>query len=205
MAAHYTDAGGGVRRIVGGARDGTLHEAETSAKRSLSTVVPVDVVLLRWPAEHARRDELHEQRCPRLLLVEDGVPPVPADDLEDWIRVPAGEDDLTVRVDGLRRRIRERAQPVPELDGDGVLRLDGLWVSLPPVEARLTAALLDRYGAVVSRDNLARAGWPGGAPGRNALDVHMLRLRRRLSPLALAIRTVRSRGYLLEGAIPGRP
>jgi hypothetical protein len=26
----------------------------------------------------------------------------------------------------------------------------------------------------------------------------MLRLRRRLSPLALAIRTVRSRGYLLE-------
>jgi DNA-binding response OmpR family regulator len=28
--------------------------------------------------------------------------------------------------------------------------------------------------------------------------VHMLRLRRRLSPLALAIRTVRSRGYLLE-------
>ena len=56
------------------------------------------------------------------------------------------------------------------------------------------AALLDRYGAVVSRDALARAGWPAGAPGRNALDVHMLRLRRRLGPLALAIRTVRSRG-----------
>jgi DNA-binding response OmpR family regulator len=66
------------------------------------------------------------------------------------------------------------------------------------VEGRLTAALLDRFGAVVSRDSLARAGWPDGAPGRNALDVHMLRLRRRVAPLALAIRTVRSRGYLLE-------
>ena len=41
---------------------------------------------------------------------------------------------------------------------------------------------------------------PEGAPGRNALDVHMLRLRRRLSPLRLSIRTVRSRGYLLEAS-----
>ncbi len=69
-----------------------------------------------------------------------------------------------------------------------------------PVEARLTEALLGRIGAVVSRDALSRAGWPAGAPGRNALDVHVLRLRRRLSGLGLAIRTVRSRGYLLERA-----
>lgn len=72
------------------------------------------------------------------------------------------------------------------------------WVSVPPLEARLLSTLLDRFGAVVSRDNLSRSGWPTGAPGRNALDVHMLRLRRRISPLGLAIRTVRSRGYLLE-------
>lgn len=154
--------------------------------------------MLRWPAERARRAELQLQGCPRLLLVEDGAPPVPVDDLEDWIRVPAGEVDLRVRVDGLRHRVESRLRPLPALDDDGVLRLDGRWVSLPPVEARLTAALLDRYGAVVSRDNLAQAGWPEGSPGRNALDVHMLRLRRRLSTVALAIRTVRSRGYLLE-------
>jgi hypothetical protein len=164
------------------------------------TVTGVDVVLLRWPADQARRDELHQVGCPRLLLIEDGPPPLPLDDLEDWIRVPAGEADLRARVDGLRQRASERVRPLPDLDDDGVLRLDGRWVSLPPVEARLTAALLGRFGAVVSRDSLARAGWPEGAPGRNALDVHMLRLRRRLSPLALAIRTVRSRGYLLERA-----
>ena len=120
------------------------------------------------------------------------------DEFEDWIRVPAPEEDLRNRVDGLRRRVEGRTAPTPDLDEDGVLRVGPGWVSLPPVEARLMAALLDRYGAVVSRDALARAGWPSGAPGRNALDVHMLRLRRRLDPLELAIRTVRSRGYLLE-------
>ncbi len=112
--------------------------------------------------------------------------------------MPAGEIDLRARVDGLRRRVEAKVAPAPDLDEDGVLRLGDQWVSLPPVEARLMAALLERYGAVVSRDALSRAGWPAGAPGRNALDVHMLRLRRRLGPLALAIRTVRSRGYLLE-------
>jgi DNA-binding response OmpR family regulator len=66
------------------------------------------------------------------------------------------------------------------------------------VEARLMTALLDRQGAVVSRDALGRSGWPDGAPGRNALDVHVLRLRRRIDGIGLAIKTVRSRGYLLE-------
>ena len=127
------------------------------------------------------------------------IPPVAEpDDLEDWIRVPAADGDLRARVDGLRRRTEARTEPCPVLDDDGVLRLGDRWVSLPPVEARLTAALLERFGAVVSRDSLARAGWPAGAPGRNALDVHMLRLRRRISSLGLEVRTVRARGYLLQ-------
>lgn len=165
----------------------------------------MDVVLLRWPLEHDRRTELERAGQPRLLLVDEGAPPpVAASDLEDWIRVPADDGDLQARVAGLRARA-SKGLAAPELDLDGVLRLDGRWVSLPPVEARLTSALLDRYGAVVSRESLARAGWPEGAPGRNALDVHMLRLRRRVASLALAIRTVRSRGYLLERAPDDAP
>ncbi len=117
--------------------------------------------------------------------------------------MPSSEEDLRSRVEGLRRRVEGRTAPLPDLDGDGVLRVGTRWVSLPPVEARLMGALLDRYGAVVSRDQLARSGWPSGAPGRNALDVHMLRLRRRVGPLELAIRTVRSRGYLLERMAEG--
>ena len=89
---------------------------------------------------------------------------------------------------------------MPTLDGDGVLRFGTTWVSLPPVEARLTRAMVERFGAVVGRETLARAGWPEGTAGRNALDVHVLRLRRRLAVVGLVIRTVRSRGYLLEAA-----
>jgi DNA-binding response OmpR family regulator len=112
--------------------------------------------------------------------------------------VPAAAVDLHARGDALERRTRARSSEAPTLDDDGVLRFGGGWVPLPPVEARLTSVLLERAGAVVSREALGKAGWPDGAPGRNALDVHVLRLRRRLGPLGLAIRTVRSRGYLLE-------
>jgi DNA-binding response OmpR family regulator len=167
----------------------------------------VDVELVRWPLDAAQRDELRRSGRARLLLLEDGIAPPAAEpgELEDWIRLPAADADLRARVEGLQRRRDAEAAPAPMLDDDGVLRVGDRWVSLPPVEARLTGALIGRYGAVVSRDALARAGWPAGAPGRNALDVHMLRLRRRLSPLELVIRTVRSRGYLLERATAGEP
>ena len=157
----------------------------------------MDVVLVRWPVEWQRRERLAAEGRPRLLLVEHGSdPPAGADPLEDWVRVPAAEADVQVRMATLAARAR--LVTAPKLDGDGVLRFGSLWVSLPPVESRLTGAMLERFGAVVSRENLSRAGWPNGAPGRNALDVHVLRLRRRLTPVRLAIRTVRSRGYLLE-------
>ena len=158
----------------------------------------MDVVLIRWPEEVERRALLTAAQTPRLLLVELGEPPEPEDCLEDWVRVPASEADVRARVTGLWARAGQHVSTAPQLDADGVLRFGERWVSLPPVENRLTGALLERFGAVVSRDTLARAGWPEGAPGRNALDVHVLRLRRRLLPINLAIRTVRSRGYLLE-------
>ncbi|MDQ1375339.1 MAG: two-component system, OmpR family, response regulator [Actinomycetota bacterium] len=161
----------------------------------------VDVVLLRWPHEADRRIELAAQGLPRLLLVEDDAePPMPEDCLEDWVRVPASETDVKARVVGLSVRAEQHRSAVPVLDEHGMLRFGASWVSLPPVESRITAALVSRLGAVVRREELAEAGWPDGAPGRNALDVHVLRIRRRLSPLGLAIRTVRSRGYLLEAA-----
>jgi len=178
----------------------------------------MDVTMLRWPDEEARRSRICAAGEPRLLLVPDGEePPAVGDCLEDWIRVPATENEVRARVDALAVRSQahhtggnggngdhddhrngHESPPVPVLDDFGVLRLNGSWVALPPLEARLTEALLERLGAVTSRELLIRAGWPSGAPGRNALDVHVLRLRRRLQPVGLAIKTVRSRGYLLE-------
>ena len=156
---------------------------------------------MRWPREAPRRDDLTAQGHARLLLIEDGAPPPPTIDcLEDWVRAGTSDVELRARVAGLQARMAAHKRPAPELDGDGVLRHGEKWVSLPPVESRLAGVLLDRFGAVVSRDTLSRAGWPTGTSGRNALDVHILRLRRRLHPLALVIKTVRSRGYLLEAA-----
>ena len=159
---------------------------------------------MRWPGEAEERARLAERHIPRLLLVDDGIaPPETLDCLEDWIRLPAPESDLQARMDGLLTRRGAHLRSVPEIDTHGVLRFGSGWVSLPPVEARLADALVVRFGAVVGRDTLRRSVWPGSSPGRNVLDVHVLRLRRRLAPLGLAIRTVRSRGYMLEQAEPG--
>lgn len=177
-----------------------LHGGETDGKHALRTVGPMKVELVQWPSEEQRLTQLRHDEVPRLVLVPEGLsPPLSPDVLEDWIRLPASEDDVRSRVGVLTDRAAgvEDAR-VPELDENGLLRAGDRWVSLPPVEHRLMVVLLDRYRAVASRDALARAGWPEGIPGRNVLDVHIVRLRRRLGPLGLAIRTVRSRGYLLE-------
>lgn len=159
----------------------------------------MEVALIRWPAEADRRAALADGDAPRLLLLEAGAsPPEVVDCLEDWIRVPAADADLRARVRALEARTHRHLRLVPDLDVYGVLRFGNAWVSLPPVEARLVDALIERFGAVVGRDTLRRSVWPGSSPGRNVLDVHVLRLRRRLAPLGLVIRTVRSRGYMLE-------
>ena len=64
-----------------------------------------DVVLVRWPEETERLERLRAAGAPRLLLVgEDLAAPEPVDPLEDWIRLPAAEDDLRVRVSTLASR-----------------------------------------------------------------------------------------------------
>jgi two-component system, OmpR family, response regulator len=158
----------------------------------------VDVILVRWPEEELRLDELRESGAPRLVLVgPQAAPPECSDCLEDWIRLPAEDGDVRARLATLASRAgRELVSPT--IDGDGLLRFRGGWVSLSPVERSLASALVERFGAVVGRETLGRRAWPGGAPTRNALDVHVLRLRRRIASLGLEVRTVRSRGYLLQ-------
>jgi hypothetical protein len=177
----------------------------TGATGGTGSADPVDVVLVRWPEEGARLERLRASGVPRLLLVggELGAP-ASVDPLEDWIRLPAAEDDLRARVATLTARAGTTPS-APSVDGDGLLRHRGQWVTLSPVERALAAALVDRFGAVVGRDALVRRAWPGGSPTRNALDVHVLRLRRRIAGLGLEVRTVRARGYLLQAVDDSRP
>lgn len=157
----------------------------------------MDVVLLRWPEETDRLGELRELGVPRLLLVAPEADPPPiVDPLEDWIRLPAEDRDMRARATTLATRAP--ATTLPVMDDDGLLRFDGRWIALSPVERTLAVTLMERFGAVVGRDVLAKRVWPSGAPTRNALDVHMLRLRRRIADLGLEVRTVRARGYLMQ-------
>src|ERR1700674_3626458 len=82
-------------------------------------------------------------------------PPCAVDPPEDWVRLPADDRDLRARVATLSSRADvDLAQP--ELDEDGLLRYRGRWTALSPVERLLASALGERFGAVVSREGLAR-------------------------------------------------
>jgi two-component system OmpR family response regulator len=162
----------------------------------------VNVEVVHWPEDRERVLELRARGIARLLVVTNGDVPDSSDCLEDWVLASAPDGEREAR----RRAVRRRAQAhgvAPSLDGDGLLHHRDHWVSLSPVEQALAAALLDRFGAVVARDTLAGRAWPEDPPTRNALDVHVLRLRRRIAPLGLEIRTVRARGYLLQTASNG--
>ena len=166
--------------------------------------VPPDlggVTLVHWPRDEALRADLAGQRRPRLLLLDaDQAPPLVWDELEDWVRLPADDDELRLRADTLRRRAGPPSPPWPILDAEGILRDGATWVAIPPIEARILAPLLHTPGQVVPRLRALEAGWPGGAPNSRLLDRRIMLLRGRIEPLGLVIRTVRGRGFLLERA-----
>jgi hypothetical protein len=157
----------------------------------------VPVAILRWPEEADRLGALARAGHLRLLLVApEVVPPAEWDSRTDWIRLPASEDDIRQRVVGLQQRARQL--PLPELDEYGVLRREPLWVCLSPVETSLLTVLLEKPGCVCSRPSLAAGGWPNELPDERLITAAIKRLRHRVAPLGIAIRTVRQRGYFLE-------
>lgn len=154
---------------------------------------------MHWPAEADRLERLRSTGSPRLVIVDDGRPPVVVDALEDWLRAPADEEELAARLETLRIRAGGVRREVRI--ADGVLHVGDRIVVLPPIQSRLAETLLERLDSVVGRDVLNRRAWPDGAPsGRNVLDVHMAKLRRLLAGTGLDVRTVHRRGYLMHQA-----
>lgn len=153
------------------------------------------VELIHWPEGARRRSELREADRPCLLLVAEGAPP-PSDlgMTEDWVRLPSSRRDIDARVETLVARATRQ----PTIDEHGIVRSTHGAVALPAVEARLATAMVARFGRVTHQASLFAAGWPEQRPRRNLLDVHLHRLRRRLAPIGLQIRTVRKRGYILH-------
>jgi DNA-binding response OmpR family regulator len=119
---------------------------------------------------------------------------------DDYVLKPFNLDELVARVRALLRRRAGSGGPLLEcgrLVLDPVRRevqLGGAMVSLSAKEFALLETLMQRPGAVLSREQLENAiyGWQQEV-GSNAVEVHLHNLRRKLG--ADTIRNVRGVGY----------
>jgi DNA-binding winged helix-turn-helix (wHTH) protein len=165
-------------------------------------------VVIRWPSDQDRRRELADLGIPRLLLIDsDACPPICADALEDWIRLPSDEQDIDARMNSLRARASAWAPLTrPELDGNGRLLRGLRWVALSPIEEQLCTLLVGEFGEVVSDRTLIGGAWAEGTGTPTGLRLQMTRLRRRIADLGLEVRSVRGKGYVLQNraaVVPG--
>ncbi|HEY2429334.1 MAG TPA: winged helix-turn-helix domain-containing protein [Acidimicrobiales bacterium] len=159
-----------------------------------------NVAILHWPEQAAVVAYLRAQGHPRLLLVAPDVDvPATVGWDEDWVRLPAREDDVRVRASLLAARITRPTPLRPELRPDGRVFFNDRWTAVSPAELQMLRLLVDRFEEVVDSKALAEADADDErALSPTAVRVHLTRLRRRLGPIGLVVRTVRGRGYVLE-------
>lgn len=112
---------------------------------------------------------------------------------------------LEARVRALLRRSQGRASEVIHhgpLSFDGAARqvtVDGRALELPRRELCLLEVLLNRVGQVVSKEQIAAQLFSfDEEAGPNAIELYIHRLRKKLEPAGVSIRTIRELGYLLE-------
>ena len=124
---------------------------------------------------------------------------------DDYMVKPFEMPELEARVRALLRRDRAgrdaeiHVGPLVLTPGQPRVLLGGTSVDLPASEMALLETLATRAGRVVSKRVLAEHLSRGGElPSDTAIEICVHRLRRRLGPFGLRVRTLRGFGYLLE-------
>lgn len=162
-----------------------------------------DVLLIRWPDEDHRRPEHAGQARPTLLVIERGGPaPRRLGPLEDWVFHDAPPEEIALRVATVAGRVAETTEG-PVLD-DGILRHEERWTAVSDAQLPVVELLVDRFGRVVSNDEL-RAAYEsaGGSTAGSSLRSLVYRLGQRFDEVGLTLRTVRGRGVVLAAAATG--
>jgi len=174
--------------------------ATTTAEVIAGAGATKDVVILHWPEQADRTDELERLGIPRLLLVEpDCSPPISTSCIEDWLRLPVDDASLRARLVALAAHAR-RHPMVPSLDEHGQLSHRGETVFLSLTDQRIAEVLVENFGQVVSEETLLERARPDNRNDQT-LRVNVSRLRRRVAPIGLAITCVRGHGYLMQQEI----
>lgn len=153
------------------------------------------VAVVHWPGDEEGLEQLRLKGIPRLLLVAPDAPaPSGLETDEDWVRLPASDDDVRARAEALAFRSGR-----PLVIGDGRIVHREAWVPLSQAEEALAKVLVDRFGSVVPAAELA-ASCGDRDMSANAVRVHLTRLRKRIRSIGLVVRSVRGRGYVMEAA-----
>jgi len=124
---------------------------------------------------------------------------------DDYLGKPFALAELDARVGALIRRGIGGQGPILQhgrlsFDTVGrVARIDGATIDLPRRELCLLELLLTRAGQVVGKQALLEKlfGFDDEA-GLNAIELYVHRLRKKLEPAGIRVRTIRGLGYLLE-------
>jgi two-component system OmpR family response regulator len=124
---------------------------------------------------------------------------------DDYLAKPFATEELLARMSALARRGRvlrsrviEHGSLAVDLDRKRAT-VDSVPLELSPREFSILAYLFGNMGAIVGKDRIAGAvsSWDEHL-SPNAVEVHVSRLRAKLQPAGIDIRTVRGLGYLVE-------
>lgn len=194
--------------------DVTLAETGGYATGALATQ-PYDLVILDLGLpDMDGRDVLRQLRARKssvpvlILTARDGL-----DDrvgglelgADDYMTKPFELRELEARIRAILRRSRGGLNhniglgPLIMHTLEQTITVNGMPLALPPREFGVLEALLLQSGRVVSKDSIAqRLAVRSEELADNAIEVYVHRLRKRLEPCGIGIRTLRGLGYLLE-------